>query len=308
MAVFRLIRFPNLFVIAVTQWLIYDHVFGQAYEGLGLSPVLEPLEALLLIAATLFVAAGGYIVNDLEDWEIDLINRRKESVIVGRVISEGSVRWLYFCCVAAGFFCSLLLAIWQHKLQLLWLYPVTALLLAWYPRYLKRSPWVGNVLVALFCAGTAGLVWLAEWDQWVQMGQLHAPQQARVSQVLMVFMLYAFLATWIRELIKDLEDEVGDREQGRRTFPIIFGRSWAHRFITGMGLLLIAALLGPVLLRWDGFLNLPVFALAVSLVGWVLILLWRLRMPPTVKLYGILSMHWKFFLLGGLFLLFLYQL
>lgn len=307
MAIFRLIRFPNLLVIALAQWLIYTRIFGQAYQVAGLQATLDAMEHLLLVAATIFAAAAGYIVNDLEDWEIDVVNRSPETVIVGRVISEGVVRWLYFCFVAAGFFCSVLLAFWQDKLQLLWLYPLACLLLAWYPRRFKRSPWMGNVLIAVFCAGTAGLVWLSEVPQWLQLRKEHLDMQMRVSQVLVVFMVYALLATWIRELVKDLEDQSGDEAQGRRTFPIVYGLVPTRWFITGLGVLLVLALLGPVLLRWPGFLDLSVFVLAASLSAWAVLLVWRVYASPSAKRYANLSLHWKFFLLGGLFLLFLYQ-
>ena len=49
----------------------------------------------LLVLSTIFIAAGGYIINDIMDQETDSINRPNQ-VIVGRSISESMAYNLYF--------------------------------------------------------------------------------------------------------------------------------------------------------------------------------------------------------------------
>ena len=52
------------------------------------------------------------------------------------------------------------------------------------------------------------------------------------------------LAAWlhlVREIVKDVEDEAGDRTIGRRTLPIVVGRRPAEVVAAGVGLLFIPA-------------------------------------------------------------------
>jgi 4-hydroxybenzoate polyprenyltransferase len=304
MQLLRLIRFPNLVVIGLTQWLVATRIFGQAYRQAGMVPVLSGAELHLLIGATLALCAAGYIINDLLDQEIDYINR-PERVVVHYRISLGTVRWLVACCTILGFILSLLLAFLRQELGWLWLYPLFALLLGLYPAWLKMRPFLGNVFIALCCAGVTGLVWLAERAAWLTL----PPREAQyAAQILVLFMAYAFLATWIRELVKDLEDQEGDLELGRRTLPIYWGVGRTKQIIHILAVSLAAALLMGVLLGWEGLLHLPVFACSMALLAWLVLLQVRLQQARTRQQYHALSQQWKFYLLGGLLLLFIYQI
>ena len=94
-AILRLIRFPNLVVVAITQWLIANRVLGQAYQQENIAPILSSTELGLLIFATVAVAAIGYIVNDLKDLPVDLINR-PDKVIIGKQISKKEAQQLSY--------------------------------------------------------------------------------------------------------------------------------------------------------------------------------------------------------------------
>src|SRR6476620_1927308 len=90
-AFLRLIRWPNLLFIAITQWLFYFCVLNSIYRnGTGLSP--DPsLNWLfyLLIAASVAIAAAGYVINDYFDLQIDVLNK-PDKVVVDRVVKR---RW-----------------------------------------------------------------------------------------------------------------------------------------------------------------------------------------------------------------------
>jgi 4-hydroxybenzoate polyprenyltransferase len=300
----RLIRFPNLLVIGLTQWLVAARIFGQAYAKTGQAPVLNTLELSLLIGGTLALCAAGYIINDLLDQDIDQINRPRR-VVVHHRISLGTVRWLVACFTILGFILSLLLALLKQELDWLWLYPVFALLLGLYPNWLKMRPFLGNLFIAFCCAGVAGLIWLAERAAWLQ---LPAREARYCAEIMLLFMAYAFLATWIRELVKDLEDQQGDAELGRRTLPVYWGTERTKKLLHLLAGLLAAALLMGVLLGWEGLLHLPVFACSMALLVWLLVLQVQLQRAESSRQYHGLSQQWKFYLLGGLLLLFIYQI
>ena len=75
-AFFKLIRWPNLVFIALTQVLFYFIVIRFIYSpDSEIKPNLDNLFFILLVIASLLIAAGGYIINDYFDLNIDLVNK-----------------------------------------------------------------------------------------------------------------------------------------------------------------------------------------------------------------------------------------
>ncbi|MEL6655027.1 MAG: geranylgeranylglycerol-phosphate geranylgeranyltransferase [Bacteroidota bacterium] len=303
-ALLRLLRFPNLIIVGITQWLIAQQVLGQAYQQENVTPVLSMTQLGFLILATTCVTALGYVVNDILDYQIDLVNR-PDKVIIGQKISVASAKAIAIGLGAIGFLAALYLAISKGELEWLWLYPLFTGLLLLYPTILKRHFLLGNLFVAFACAGTAGLVWLAERSAW---RDLEALLQGQTRHLIVLFMLYAFVATWIREVVKDLEDQEGDRLQGRQSMALRWG-VWPAKQLTWVLTLVLLLALGHLF-------STPVFAefthFGVVLVPLLMVLLlyfsWEQYRAQEQKDYHRLSQYWKFFMLGGLAILFCYQL
>src|SRR5437868_14965796 len=79
-AFFRLIRWPNLFFIAVTQLLYYYAIVEPlTKQGIGLN--LNRTYVVWLIIASLLIAAAGYIINDSFDLNIDQVNKPSRLII-----------------------------------------------------------------------------------------------------------------------------------------------------------------------------------------------------------------------------------
>jgi len=68
----KLIRFPNLIIIAFTQYLTTIFLIGKDndWKLYLFDPIL-----ILIVISTLFVAAAGYIINDYYDIKSDYLNR-----------------------------------------------------------------------------------------------------------------------------------------------------------------------------------------------------------------------------------------
>lgn len=294
----RLIRFPNLLVVALTQWLVAQQVLGDALAQYRLSSVLTPSDLALLILATICLTAAGYVINDLFDYPIDVINR-PERVIVGRQMSKGTVRWVVAAFTLVGFTASLTLALQKEELDWLWLYPFFGILLALYPQHLKTRPFAGNLFIALSCAGTAGLIWLAERSAWAA---LPATAQWHTGYIITLFMVYAALATWIREIVKDLEDMRGDSRLGRRTLPLVWGILRAKQWILGLSIVLVTALVANVLVVHP---QPAVIICTIGIIAWCAYLTVLLRQAKRAPDFHHLSQHWKYLMLGGLGLLYL---
>ena len=302
-ALFRLIRLPNLIVIAITQWVVAVAILARSASLHGLNPALDSDQLILLILATLNISAAAYCINDVLDYTIDLVNH-PEKVIINKHISVGTVYWLILCFTIFGFICSLILALQKNELEFLWLYPFFTMLLGGYSRIFKMRPFVGNLLIAGSCAGVTALVWLAERVTW-QAFPIQIKEE--ISHLLIVFMVYAFLATWIREIVKDLEDYQGDILGGRKTLPIAYGEKkakWLIHFLAG----LLALILAVNAFYWGDFsTQLPVVILSGILWTVVVYMQWLLHDAKSQSDYHYLSSLWKYFMLGGLILLFLYQ-
>ena len=80
---FRLIRLKNLLIIALTQIIVkfsfIDVLFPHDFPS--------DTHFLLLVFSTVFIAAAGYIINDIYDVETDKINKPEE-LIIGKSISS----------------------------------------------------------------------------------------------------------------------------------------------------------------------------------------------------------------------------
>ena len=72
---FRLIRFSNLIIVALTQYLLQYYILLPELKKVNLTPLLPDFEFFLLVFSTILIAAGGYIINDIEDVEIDKLNK-----------------------------------------------------------------------------------------------------------------------------------------------------------------------------------------------------------------------------------------
>jgi geranylgeranylglycerol-phosphate geranylgeranyltransferase len=106
-----------------------------------------------------------------------------------------------------------------------------------YSPLLKPRPLLGNVAVALVAGSPPFYGALA----------VGLPAAGVVPWVL------AALLHFVREVVKDVEDEPGDRTIGRRTLPIALGRRPAMVVAAGVGLLFVpASLLLPRTAAYGG--------------------------------------------------------
>ncbi len=186
----------------------------------GAQALMEENGIRLLVASgsAMLVGAGGNAFNDVFDVAHDRINRPARPLPAGR-LSMRAAQWMGGVCTVLGVGLGMSLS-WLHGALALG----AALLLWAYNARMKHRPLVGNVMVSLVVALTLiyGSAAVGGWQAaWVGAG-------------------FALLTTLVREVIKDVEDQVGDAEAGSRTLPVVVG---AHR-----ALYLAAVLLGLTLL------------------------------------------------------------
>lgn len=273
MALLRLIRFPNLLIVALTQGLLYFALLRPVLLRSGVSPVLTTSQFVLFILVTVLLTATGYIINDLIDLETDQLNK-PDRVIIGRSIPRASAIRLYVVLGVAGLLLAFYLGLTAGRLALVSLYPLSFSLLLLYSTHLKREALLGNIVVALFCGGVAAVIWLAEQSSLHQLFRVDPLPARQVQTLLIWYTVFAFLSTLYREIIKDMEDAEGDARTRCQTAPIRWGMA-TTKIITGtVGLALLFFLL------WQGWQWRSWFS------SWVLLFLFMgLVLPMLISFY-----------------------
>jgi len=179
----------------------------------------------LLIIATVFIAAGGYVINDYFDIRIDEINK-PDSRIVGQSVTRQQAMFFYQILSGIGVAAGLLLSYYAESLTYAFIFLMTLGLLWFYSSSYKRQLVVGNSIVSLVAAMVPFIVALFE-NRFLLLQYGPSEELILVSNTIMGwlggFALFAFLWTFIREVIKDIEDEEGDREMESHTFPVVLG-------------------------------------------------------------------------------------
>ncbi len=297
----RLVRFPNLLVVTLTQVLVYYRIILPALDAEGIVGVLRPWKFFELCLVTLAITACGYLINDLRDVRIDAINHPGKNLVLK--LGRHNVQWLFAAMVFVGYLFAMLLALRLDERQLLFLFPLAIGILALYSVTLKRLPFIGNFLVALYCAGVPGILVLTERSALSRLLAVDPTLGADTVRVCMLFMIFAFVATLLRELVKDIEDLRGDRQEGRRTLPVMVGVTTSRRLAIVLGIMVIVSILSPVFLGWPAFMEPPMLICICLLLLAIVVILVQLARAQRQVDYHKLSRQIKFLLVGGLGLL-----
>lgn len=244
-AYLKLVRIQNLVFIAFTQFVMHKVLLVPILQTFGFEVSLENNMLGLLIAATILIAAGGYTLNDYFDIKIDAINR-PDRQIVGTIISRSKAMALHQVLTGIGVVCGLLLSYFAHSFTLAFIFCVTPGLLWFYSASYKRQFMIGNLVVAFNAAlsilvvGISQLAFLQK-----EFGKLifETPIPKQFYGWIGGFAIFSFFVTWIREIIKDIEDEKGDREMECHTLSIVWGQKRTKWFLYGLIAMVILSLL-----------------------------------------------------------------
>lgn len=215
LAIFRMFRPLNLVIIALTQFLVRYCIIMPAYitvyNNTGVFPQhLSKLEFFLLLSATLLIAAGGYLINDVFDVHMDEINKPGKN-LVGKKISVGTARTTTFILFTAGSIIGIVVSFKAHVPGMGLLLPFSAVTLYMYSSQFKRRLITGNLLISLLSALSVLIVALFERRFYLNI------------QFVLIYAIFAFLISLVREIIKDAEDVEGDERSQCKTFPILYG-------------------------------------------------------------------------------------
>ena len=289
--ILRLTRWSNLLFLGALVWVMEKWVATPILDHAAFGEQLPGYLLVLTALAIVLIAAGGYVINDYFDLKIDRINR-PDSVIVGQSISKPTAMRLSVGLSAAGVVCGIICAILLRSMTIGIIYAIVPGLLWFYSASYKRLLLIGNLTIALLAALTPMMVAMTNV----------ALLQVRYAAILPYttlehelygwlggFALFAFLLTWIREIIKDMQDQMGDREFECHTLPIVWGERWTKIIVTGLVVLTIAIIghLWYYILPFPtGWMSLSTRYIALGIVTpliGVIGLLWSAKIPSDYK-------------------------
>ena len=227
MHILNLIRYKNLIMIAVVQLLIKYALF----PAFAIDITLNGLGFAVLVLATVFIAAGGYVINDIYDMETDAINKPNK-VIVGKQITEDFANKLYILFTVIGVGLGFYLSNSVGKPPFFIVFLAISGLLYIYASYLKQVAVVGNIVVSGAVALSLLVVGIFELVPAISPENQNV--QSTMFEVLTDFAIFAFLINFIREIVKDIQDVDGDHKAGMQTLPIVFGKARTAKIAFGL--------------------------------------------------------------------------
>jgi 4-hydroxybenzoate polyprenyltransferase len=266
----KLFRFPNLIIIALVQYVMRYFIIEPILAINRIKLQLSDFDFAVLVLATVFMAAAGYIINDYFDTKADRLN--KKDVIVGRKVKRRIALIMHQAftgiSIILGGYVSHSIGHWQFVL----IFFMAGGLLWFYSTSYKHYFLLGSVLISLVAAAIPFLVVIYEVPPLNQKyADILIASKTNFNYLLYwvgAFSFFAFFGMLIAQFIRDLLSMDGDREIYRRSLPIVIGLKWSKATIITLILFLSVSVFGV----WYQFLNAPMDKLTPWYFGVLIIL------------------------------------
>lgn len=260
---FKLVRWQNLLIIILTQVLVRYALISPLAGMIEVTRIstgstvpltlqLPLFDFIILVVATVMLAAGGYVINDYFDIRTDRINRG-DTIVGKKIPRRKAIMWhnlLNVAGVAAGFYIS-------YRVGYLWIgvmFLLASGLLYFYSVTYKRQLLVGNLVVAVLIAMIPFLVLVYElpaiWSHYIP-DVRQMPSLVSLAYWVGGFSLFAFLTTLILEIIKDIGDFEGGRAYGSNSLPVVAGVRISRLIVSLLQIITILL----IIIAWYLFLN-----------------------------------------------------
>lgn len=240
LAFLRLVRWPNLVFIAITQLLFVFAIIHPILTSAEVVANIHGIYFFFLVVSSVLIAAAGYIINDYFDLNIDQINK-PEKLVVEKIISRRWVIMWHLIFSGIGIILGFVIDWFTNSRFLGFANIVCVLLLFVYSISLKKKLLAGNVLISLMTAWVILVVTWCEFSNLVHSAAIETYTQ-KVTRITLLYAGFAFIISLIREVVKDIEDIDGDRQYGCHTMPIAWGLNASKVFIAVWLIVLITAL------------------------------------------------------------------
>jgi 4-hydroxybenzoate polyprenyltransferase len=293
LAFLKLIRWQNLLFIVITQ-ILYEYCIYLPIYGSHSTYQLG-----FIVLASVLIAAAGYIINDYFDLNIDQINK-PDRVIVNNAVSR---RWAIFWHLAfslLGLFFTVL-ALPPSLFWYLILANLLSILLLWlYSTNFKKQLLIGNVIISILTSWVILILFFSKTPLSVDNIISADHKEIRLFRLTMLYAGFAFIISLIREVLKDMEDRIGDARYGCRTMPIVWGLPASKVFVAVWIIVLAGTLviLQLYVLAYGWWLSIVYCLLAIVVP--LLIVLSKLTAANTQQDFHLLSRYVKAIMFTGI--------
>ncbi|WP_452220893.1 geranylgeranylglycerol-phosphate geranylgeranyltransferase [Lacinutrix salivirga] len=297
-SILTLIRWKNLLIIALVQILIKYALFAS----FNISITLSTIGFSLLVLATLFLAAAGYIINDIYDVETDTVNKPNK-VLIGKKVSEKTANTLFIVFNVIGVCIGMYLSNSIGKSSFFPLFIIVSALLYIYASYLKQMTLIGNIVVSALVAFS--LIIVGIFDLLPVITAQNQSIQTTMFKILLDYALFAFAINLIREIVKDAEDIDGDYKQNMKTLPIVLGINRTAKIAFG---LTVVTLIG-IIMYVGNYLYIHTIAIVYFLIAIITPLIYcaiKLFQAETKKQFHHISLILKLVMILGMLSMLLY--
>ncbi|MFO0321916.1 MAG: geranylgeranylglycerol-phosphate geranylgeranyltransferase [Bacteroidota bacterium] len=298
-AFLKLIRIENLIIISLTQYCVQYFVLQDVLSFTKFTPFLFTISLL----STLLIASAGYIINDYFDVKTDQINR-PETVVLDVVIKRRVAMLLHIVFNMIGLFLGLYLALKCHKIILVFFQIFSIILLWFYSTHFKKQLLVGNLVVSFLTATIPLLPFIYDFYFAIESSPLSTDLAGLTikSSIYIVFgySLFAFLTSYVREVIKDMEDFKGDVQTGCKTMPIVWGMLTSKVVVFFVIVLIIIFLLIATIHYYKYHDLIKIYYIITFAVLPLLIVIFKTVFAKTSKDFKSTSLLLKFVMLAGI--------
>ncbi len=232
---FTFFRWKNILIILLIQYLFKYFLFKK----FDIQVSLDDFHFFILAISTGFVAIAGYIVNDLHDVKADIINK-PEKLFVDKKITRFMAQNLFIGFNSVGLVLGMYLSYHVGNTSYFIIYLLTSLLLYQYAKYLKKNILVGNLIVSsvvLFC-----ILMVAVFDVAPATNYYNLESQRNVFGIFIIIGVFGFVLTFLREVVKDVEDIEGDKAIDAKSFPIVLGIKKTNHILVSVTVLFLICL------------------------------------------------------------------
>ena len=247
---FKAIRIKNLALLGLIFWGLMLHNYSEIFSF--------KVDHLLLFISVIITTASGYLINNYYDLNSDKINNKN---------IEDLSKTFYGTCYLLHLFTSLLI-LFISDLSPAWLnlVMITHILVYLYSLKLQHWPITGNLVVAFL----SSIVLIIPY--WLT-GKFWELENFNLSENLnQIFVIFCFLLTMKREIVKDIEDIQGDLKTGSYTLPIVAGQKFSKLILSVLVLISIGFLIICVL---ESILNIQNIFFFLTMISLLVIFLYK---------------------------------
>jgi len=194
------IRISNLLLLSLLFWGLMLNYLPTIHLFLK--------DHLLLFFSILTTTSSGYLINNFFDKESDHVNDKEQLVQFSSKFYLSN----YFIHLIISFILLLVSNLSGNWFFLVLCCHLMTLLYSW---KLQHFPLIGNLTVAILCCLVVITpIFLAKKMPFIESLNIE-------NELCGIFILFCFLLTICREIIKDIEDIKGDQKVNSNTLPII---------------------------------------------------------------------------------------